>query len=158
MNQLLQDVIRECDEIRDAHDRLVDRASKAVAILRERYDWKNRIDSDWEEDEEDFIDGHHPHGGRNPLTDDVGMDSGDEDDDDDNGDDEDMGQQDGDGAVAGERDGGGNSSDDADENDVEQLMEKGFEEMPSPVSATGLFGSSAPGNDASTADAMQGVS
>ncbi|KAJ2923393.1 hypothetical protein H1R20_g13704, partial [Candolleomyces eurysporus] len=148
MNQLLQDVIRECDEIRDAHDRLVDRAVKAVALLREKYDWKNRIDSDWEEDEEDYIDDHHIHSRRTPPpNEDVGMDSGDDDDDDD----EDMGQVEA--AAAGDKD-GGSSSDDADENDVEQLMEKGFEEMPSPDPN---FGSSVPGNDASTADAMQGV-
>ena len=101
------------------------------------------------------MDDRQTHGRRNPDTSDVGMESGEEDDDDDNGEGEGSKQQDG-GHAAGAGDGGGNSSDDADENDVERLMEKGVEEMPTPGSTTDLFGPSGP--DASTTDAMQGVS
>jgi len=47
-----EDVLKECDEIRGAHDRLVDRAVRAVALLRDKYDWKTRIEMEPEEPDE----------------------------------------------------------------------------------------------------------
>ncbi|KAF8066766.1 hypothetical protein FPV67DRAFT_1370634, partial [Lyophyllum atratum] len=46
------DVLRECDEIRDAHDRRVDRAVRAVLMLREKYEWRARVEVEVEEPEE----------------------------------------------------------------------------------------------------------
>ncbi|KAH6909985.1 hypothetical protein BKA70DRAFT_181893 [Coprinopsis sp. MPI-PUGE-AT-0042] len=45
------DVLKECAEIRDAHDRRVERAVRAVHMLRERYDWKQRVEAAQEEEE-----------------------------------------------------------------------------------------------------------
>ncbi|KZT06685.1 uncharacterized protein LAESUDRAFT_148257 [Laetiporus sulphureus 93-53] len=47
-----EDVLRECEEIRAEHDSRVDRAVRAVAMLREKYDWKVRVAVDQEEPEE----------------------------------------------------------------------------------------------------------
>ncbi|PPR00701.1 hypothetical protein CVT24_000988 [Panaeolus cyanescens] len=47
-----EDVLAECNEIRDAHDRRVDRAVRAVAMLREKFDWKQRVEVEVEEPEE----------------------------------------------------------------------------------------------------------
>lgn len=47
-----EDVLRECTEIRDAHDRRVDRAVRAVRMLRDKYDWKQRVEVEVEEPEE----------------------------------------------------------------------------------------------------------
>jgi len=47
-----EDVLRECTEIREAHDRRVDRAVRAVALLKERADWKERVEVAVEEPEE----------------------------------------------------------------------------------------------------------
>ncbi|KXN82952.1 hypothetical protein AN958_02035 [Leucoagaricus sp. SymC.cos] len=47
-----EDVLRECVEIRAAHDSRVDRAVRAVTMLRERYDWKQRVAVEVEEPEE----------------------------------------------------------------------------------------------------------
>lgn len=47
-----EDVLRECIEIREAHDRSVDRAVRAVTMLRERFDWKQRVEVEVEEPEE----------------------------------------------------------------------------------------------------------
>lgn len=47
-----EDVIRECAEIRDQHDRRADRAIRAVAMLREKYNWRERVAVDEEEPEE----------------------------------------------------------------------------------------------------------
>lgn len=46
------DVLRECEQIRDEHDSRVERAVRAVAMLREKYDWKARVAVDQEEPEE----------------------------------------------------------------------------------------------------------
>lgn len=46
-----EDVLKECAEIRDAHDRRVERAVRAVHMLRERYDWKQRVEAAVEEEE-----------------------------------------------------------------------------------------------------------
>jgi len=47
-----EDVIRECDQIKLEHDERVDRAIKAVTMLREKYDWKVRVMVEQEEPEE----------------------------------------------------------------------------------------------------------
>lgn len=46
------DVLKECEQIRLEHDERVDRAVRAVALLREKYDWKARVEVDQEEPEE----------------------------------------------------------------------------------------------------------
>ncbi|KAK7689406.1 hypothetical protein QCA50_007198 [Cerrena zonata] len=46
------DVLRECEEIRIEHDLRVERAVRAVTMLREKYDWKARVEVDQEEPEE----------------------------------------------------------------------------------------------------------
>jgi hypothetical protein len=47
-----EDVIQECDQIKLEHDERVDRAIKAVTMLREKYDWKARVMVEQEEPEE----------------------------------------------------------------------------------------------------------
>ena len=47
-----EDVLRECEEIRGAHDRRVERAVRAVTMLREKFDWKQRVEVEVEEPEE----------------------------------------------------------------------------------------------------------
>ncbi|KAI0777431.1 hypothetical protein BD413DRAFT_467203 [Trametes elegans] len=47
-----EDVLRECDQIRVEHDQRVDRAARAVMLLREKYDWKARVEVEQEEPEE----------------------------------------------------------------------------------------------------------
>ncbi|KAF9451580.1 hypothetical protein P691DRAFT_628524, partial [Macrolepiota fuliginosa MF-IS2] len=47
-----EDVLRECAEIRDAHDQRVDRAVRAVTMLREKFEWKQRVEVEVEEPEE----------------------------------------------------------------------------------------------------------
>ena len=47
-----EEVLRECVEIREAHDRRVDRAVRAVTMLRERFDWKQRVEVEVGEPEE----------------------------------------------------------------------------------------------------------
>ncbi|KAI0916551.1 hypothetical protein AcV5_003007 [Taiwanofungus camphoratus] len=47
-----EDVLRECEQIRVEHDQRVDRAVRAVAMLREKYDWKARVAVDQEEPDE----------------------------------------------------------------------------------------------------------
>ncbi|TFK37129.1 hypothetical protein BDQ12DRAFT_685836 [Crucibulum laeve] len=47
-----EDVLRECAEIRDAHDRRVERAVRAVTMLREKFEWKQRVEVEVEEPEE----------------------------------------------------------------------------------------------------------
>ncbi|KAF8955042.1 hypothetical protein BDZ97DRAFT_1635017, partial [Flammula alnicola] len=47
-----EDVLKECAEIRDAHDRRVERAVRAVTMLREKFDWKQRVEVEVEEPEE----------------------------------------------------------------------------------------------------------
>lgn len=47
-----EDVLAECDEIRGAHDRRVERAVRAVMMLREKFDWKQRVVVEVEEPEE----------------------------------------------------------------------------------------------------------
>jgi len=47
-----EDVLNECAEIRGAHDRRVERAVRAVMMLREKFDWKQRVEVEVEEPEE----------------------------------------------------------------------------------------------------------
>lgn len=47
-----EDVVRECAEIRDAHDRRVERAVRAVLMLRDKFDWKQRVEVEEPEPEE----------------------------------------------------------------------------------------------------------
>ena len=47
-----EDVLNECVEIRGAHDRRVERAVRAVIMLREKFDWKQRVEVEVEEPEE----------------------------------------------------------------------------------------------------------
>ncbi|CCM05291.1 uncharacterized protein FIBRA_07505 [Fibroporia radiculosa] len=47
-----EDVLRECEQIRAEHDERIDRAVRAVSMLREKYDWKARVAVDQEEPEE----------------------------------------------------------------------------------------------------------
>jgi hypothetical protein len=46
------DVLRECEQIRLEHDERVDRAVRAVALLRDKYDWRTRVEVETEEPEE----------------------------------------------------------------------------------------------------------
>ena len=46
------DVLRECEQIRLEHDERVDRAVRAVTLLREKYDWKARVEVETEEPED----------------------------------------------------------------------------------------------------------
>ncbi|KAG6852981.1 hypothetical protein C0991_007758 [Blastosporella zonata] len=56
------DVLSECDEIRGAHDRRVERSVRAVTMLRERFDWRARVEVEVEEPEELEWDPRlHPH-------------------------------------------------------------------------------------------------
>lgn len=47
-----QEVISELTLIRDAHDARADRAVRAVTMLREKYEWKTRVEVEVEEPEE----------------------------------------------------------------------------------------------------------
>lgn len=47
-----EDVLRECEQIRVEHDLRWERAKRAVDILRDKYDWKARVEVEQEEPEE----------------------------------------------------------------------------------------------------------
>ncbi len=47
-----EDVLRECEQIRVEHDLRWERAKRAVNLLRDKYDWKARVEVDQEEPEE----------------------------------------------------------------------------------------------------------
>jgi len=47
-----EDVLRECGEVCEEHDRRVDRAMRAVVMLRDKFDWKQRVEVEVEEPEE----------------------------------------------------------------------------------------------------------
>ncbi|KAF9259267.1 hypothetical protein L218DRAFT_804570, partial [Marasmius fiardii PR-910] len=47
-----EDVLAECAEIRGDHDRRAERAIRAVALLRDKFDWKPRVAVELEEPEE----------------------------------------------------------------------------------------------------------
>jgi len=47
-----EDVLVECEEIRSGHDRRVERAVRAVTMLRDKFEWKQRVEVEVEEPEE----------------------------------------------------------------------------------------------------------
>ncbi|KAG1768917.1 hypothetical protein EV702DRAFT_1203120 [Suillus placidus] len=47
-----EDVLHECEEIRSAHDHRVERAVRAVMMLRDKFEWKQRVEVEVEEPEE----------------------------------------------------------------------------------------------------------
>lgn len=47
-----EDVLHECEEIRNAHDHRVERAVRAVMMLRDKFEWKQRVEVEVEEPEE----------------------------------------------------------------------------------------------------------
>ncbi|KAF8652502.1 hypothetical protein AX16_004375 [Volvariella volvacea WC 439] len=47
-----EDVLAECEQIKNDHDRRVERAVRAVTMLREKFDWKQRVEVQEEEPEE----------------------------------------------------------------------------------------------------------
>lgn len=47
-----EDVLLECEGIRSAHDHRVERAVRAVMMLRDNFDWKQRVEVEVEEPEE----------------------------------------------------------------------------------------------------------
>ena len=59
-----EDVLRECEEIRNAHDKRAERAVRAVLLLRDKFDWKPRVEVEVEEPEELAWD---PRAGRQPA-------------------------------------------------------------------------------------------
>ncbi|KAJ7472314.1 hypothetical protein B0H11DRAFT_1811635 [Mycena galericulata] len=110
-----EDVLRECAQIRAAHDQRVERAVRAVAMLRDKFELRQRVEVEVEEPEELTWD---PRLGMPPdaaAGGDVGMESAD--------------------------DGDEGSSDDDDEDVVEgELVESGGMNTDSPApSASGLF-------------------
>ncbi|KIY52162.1 hypothetical protein FISHEDRAFT_14731, partial [Fistulina hepatica ATCC 64428] len=46
------DVLQECAEIRSAHDQRAERAARAVAMLKDKFEWKQRVEVEVEEPEE----------------------------------------------------------------------------------------------------------
>jgi len=47
-----EDVLLECEAIRSAHDHRVERAVRAVMMLRDKFEWKQRVEVEVEEPEE----------------------------------------------------------------------------------------------------------
>lgn len=127
-----EDILRECAEIREAHDRRVERAVRAVTMLRDNFDWKQRVEVEVEEPEELDWDprlgmqiGQTSDSGEGnaAVPEDADMESDDdEDDDEDENGDEDMGDAD-----------EGDGSDGEDEDDVEGALFGGMEDMSSPM-------------------------
>lgn len=76
-----EDVLRECEQTRVEHDLRVERAVRAVTMLREKYDWKARVEVDQEEPEELEWDprfqGQFQNGERPPDAESVGEQSND---------------------------------------------------------------------------------
>ncbi|KAF8583230.1 hypothetical protein K439DRAFT_73078 [Ramaria rubella] len=52
-----EQVVQECVEIKKAHDSRVERAIKAVALLRDRYEWRARVEASEEEQDGESGDG-----------------------------------------------------------------------------------------------------
>lgn len=118
-----EDVLKECSEIRDEHDRRVERAVRAVTMLREKFDWKQRVEVEVEEPEELDWD---PRLGRG-LEADVAQpgesdDDEDDEDDDEDDDDEEMASENGGGETAGAEDVGGRGNDSEDEINIEGAL------------------------------------
>ncbi|KAG5637301.1 hypothetical protein H0H81_005044 [Sphagnurus paluster] len=87
------DVLEECAEIRAAHDQRAERAIRAVLMLRDRFDWRARVEVAVEEPEELDWDPRLGRGGddetgasgADAVMDEDSEDSSDDDDDDDDG-------------------------------------------------------------------------
>jgi hypothetical protein len=47
-----EDVLAECDQIRREHDMRVERAVRAVTMLKDKFDWRQRVEVEVEEPEE----------------------------------------------------------------------------------------------------------
>jgi hypothetical protein len=47
-----EDVLKECEQIKGDHDQRVDRAVRAVVMLRDKFEWKQRVEVEVEEPEE----------------------------------------------------------------------------------------------------------
>lgn len=62
------DVLRECAQIRTEHDERVDRATRAVMLLRDKYDWRARVEVEQEEPEELDWDPRLPAAGEVPSV------------------------------------------------------------------------------------------
>ncbi|KAG2004529.1 hypothetical protein CC2G_003081 [Coprinopsis cinerea AmutBmut pab1-1] len=107
-----EDVLAECAEIRNAHDQRVERAVRAVSMLRDQFEFKQRVEAMHEETDEFW----GPSMGRGPNDEDEDMDS-DEGDDHDDGDEE-------------HEDKG---SDDEDEDNIQGELMGQDEEMDSPA-------------------------
>jgi hypothetical protein len=114
-----EDVLEECEEIRSAHDRRVERAVRAVTMLRDKFEWKQRVEVEVEEPEELEWDPRH-------RVRPVDIDNGGEDMEGDHGED-----RDGDGDIGMESPEGGSS----DENEVEGALVDSMMDS-SPPSAT----------------------
>ncbi|KAG2068275.1 hypothetical protein BDR04DRAFT_1232896 [Suillus decipiens] len=50
--RVTHDVLHECEEIRSSHDHRVERAVRAVMMLRDKFEWKQRVEVEVEEPEE----------------------------------------------------------------------------------------------------------
>ena len=110
-----EDVLKECEEIRGEHDRRVERAVRAVAMLKEKYDWKARVEVQVEEPEELEWDPRHGkpvQDGTAVVDEDVGMDGSSEEEDDTPEDDKEA-------DIEGDKDG---NSDEDDEFNVEGAL------------------------------------
>ncbi|KDQ51891.1 hypothetical protein JAAARDRAFT_40713 [Jaapia argillacea MUCL 33604] len=59
------EVLRECEDIKNAHDHRVERAVRAVHMLRDKFEWKARVEVDQEEPEDLEWDPTAANGGRN---------------------------------------------------------------------------------------------
>jgi len=102
--------LRECEEIRVEHDLRVERAVRAVAMLREKYDWKARVAVDQEEPEELEWDPELVGPGqKNGAAPDVAMVGGSED---------------------GESTRGGQSNDSDEEEELEEVLGNGADQTP----------------------------
>ncbi|KAI0317959.1 hypothetical protein OF83DRAFT_84861 [Amylostereum chailletii] len=55
-----EDILAECTSMREEHDRRADRAIRAVGLLREKYDWRARVEVEQEEPEELEWEGNRP--------------------------------------------------------------------------------------------------
>jgi hypothetical protein len=104
------DVLRECAEVRVAHDARAERAARAVTMLRDKYDWHARVAVEVEEPEELDWDPRamaRSHGAEDVEMGDAGEASTEEEDDDDgdDGDDGDEREEREEGAAVGSDDG-----------------------------------------------------
>ncbi|KAF8632662.1 hypothetical protein AX17_004795 [Amanita inopinata Kibby_2008] len=68
-----EDVLRECEDIRAGHDKRAERAVRAVLLLRDKFDWKQRVEVEVEEPEELPWD---PRLGPRPMNEDGIMENG----------------------------------------------------------------------------------